>query len=336
MAAGYSEWPTASTTVRAIPVVILTLLSIIGGCVLLYYGAESLVVGAVRIAVGVGFPKAIAGLTLVAVGTSAPELFVNLLSASRGHTEFALSNISGSNLANLCIGFGVCLLIAVVPVSRATFGVDLLFLAVTPAIVVAVLLSPPRHALNLSSVVLLTIGMAAYGATLLRRAMTPEVGEASTLGRPTVLSGAVRFSVGSALLYTGAELVLLMSIRLAQMLEISEGLIGLTIVAAGTSVPDITASIVATLRKENDIAVGNLLGSNISNVLFVLNGTLWVAWSDVQTDRSGTIDYLVVLVLSSLFSLWAWKRQRLPRSLGGLLLVIYAAYLGVRVVQAGL
>ncbi|MGE4002355.1 MAG: sodium:calcium antiporter, partial [Planctomycetaceae bacterium] len=200
---------------------------------------------------------------------------------------------------------------------------------------VAVLLVPPQHVLNFSSIGPLTLGLVAYGISLLRRAMVPAAELDQADGRALLAGGIARFCVGSVLLYCGAELVLHMSIRLAEALEISEAVIGLTIVAAGTSVPDITASIVATLRKEHDIAVGNLLGSNISNILFVLNGTLWVAGSDVRTDWLGTVDYVAVLAVSALFSAWSWSGQRLPRGLGVPLLLIYVVYMGVRVFEVG-
>ena len=138
-------------------------------------------------------------------------------------------------------------------------------------------------------------------------------------------------AAGSLLLYFGAELVLQMSSKVAEALGISSAIIGLTIVAAGTSIPDVAASVVAARRGETDMAIGNLIGSNISNIVFVLNATLIVSWNGLSTDRAGTIDFLAVLCSSMVFVVMVLPKQRLPLASGVALIVLYLCYVGWRV-----
>lgn len=311
---------------------ILDLLLIIFGCVLLYYGAEWLVAGATVIAEYFRIPKSIAGLTLVALGTSAPELFVNLLSASSGHTKFAMSNIAGSNLANLCLGFGCCAIIGTLVVSRKTFRIDLSFFVLTPLIVVIGLFLPEPNFLPLATSAILTLILVAYFISVIRRSQ--EETDAETVAdKPPPRRGFLQLIGGSLLLYGGAELVLKTSTAFAQNLGISEAIIGLTIVAAGTSIPDISASIVAIRHKENDLAVGNILGSNISNIAFVLNATLLVSWGGLPTSNMGTMDYVAVLVVSGSFMAMLWLRETVTKGVGIGLIAVYVAFIGWRIVN---
>ena len=212
------------------------------GCFLLAFGAEWLVSAAALIAERFRIPKAVAGLTVVALGTSAPELIVNVLSAARGDTDFAMSNVAGSNLANLCLGFGLCAVIGTLPVSLKTFRSDLFWLVLTPGVIVAALLTAPKHVVALPVAGALSVILAIYFVSVVRRSRGAIEGEPreQPIGRALLM-----LAGGALLLYFGAELVLQMSSKVAETLGISSAIIGLTIVAAGTSIPDIAASVVA-------------------------------------------------------------------------------------------
>lgn len=307
---------------------------ILFGCALLFFGAEWLVRGSTIVAVRLKIPKAVAGLTLVALGTSAPELFVNLLSASRGHTGFAMSNIAGSNLANLCIGFGICGLVGTISVPFSTFRSDLAFFLGSPIVVVVGLLVAPRNQLDFpSSTFLLTALLIAYFLTLVFRAREQTEEPTDAVAGESLTRGLLQLVLGSVFLYGGAETVLAMSIGFARAMGMSEAVIGLTIVAAGTSIPDITASVVATMKNENDIAVGNILGSNVSNIVFVLNGTLLTAGTSLRTDFLGTMDFIAVLVASMLFALKLGFQRSVTKTSGGCLIAAYLMFLCWRIVQ---
>jgi cation:H+ antiporter len=298
------------------------------GCLLLYAGAEWLVRGAAAVAETLGIPKAVIGLTLVAFGTSAPELFVNLIAASRGHTDFALSNVSGSNLANMCVGFGICGLIAVLRIRRDFFGPDMVLQCFAAMVIVALLLVPGMYEVPLWSVFPLLGLLLIYIVSLTRRS---QILDSASGSRRRAALGFGLVVLGSACLYAGGESVLFASLKIAHRLGISDSLIGLTIVAAGTSVPDISASIVAARRGEESIAVGNLLGSNISNVLVVLNGTFLVAQKDLTACPSVLMDYSVLGGLSFVFLLFGQREKGISRSLSLFLLLAYFAYMALRV-----
>jgi len=312
----------------------LSFLLIVVGCGLLYLGAEWLVTGATEIADRFRIPRSIAGLTLVALGTSAPELFVNLLAAAAGHTPFAMSNIAGSNLANICLGLGICSVIATVHIHWRVFRIDLAFLVLTSVIVVAALQMKPIHHLPYNTAIVFSAMLLIYFVTLVRRGqadedVAPDDGQAAH----NPVRGILYMLGGAVLLYGGAELVLRMSAQFAKSLNVPEAIIGLTLVAAGTSIPDITASIVAARRKENDIAVGNILGSNVSNIAFVLNGTLLMAGTGLTTNHLGAVDFFAVLAFSILIVVVALLKSQLPALSGFCLIMIYASFICWRILQ---
>lgn len=307
----------------------LAVLFLIAGFVALYWGAEWLVDGASDIASHLRLSKSFVGLTLVAFGTSAPELFVNLISASRGHPDLALANVVGSNLTNLCVGFGLASAFVMVPVVRKDFLIDLIMLVVAPAMVLASFAT--FGSLSLWALAPFAILLTGYILSLAGR-RTALVAEDPThlhLAKPLML-----FVLGIVSLYLGGEVVFRATVRLAQRWEIPEAIIGLTVVACGTSVPDVTASVIAARKREFGIAVGNLLGSNISNIFVVLGGTLIAARQSLPADMLTFIDYAVVCGMSLVLAVAAAVTQRVPRLLGFSLILAFGIYLTGRVVLA--
>ncbi|MFV1966277.1 MAG: sodium:calcium antiporter [Pirellulaceae bacterium] len=300
----------------------------LAGCVLLYQGAEWLVRGAAAVADSLGIPKAVVGLTLVAFGTSAPELFVNLIAASQGHTDFALSNVSGSNLANLCVGFGICGLVTRVRIRRDFFAPDLLLQWIAVVLVVVLLLVPVLYHVPLWGVLPLAGLLVIYFISLTRRS---QVLDSASGCRRTAALGFGLALLGGVCLYAGGEAVLYASLEIAHTMGISDALIGFTIVAVGTSIPDISASIIAVRKGEESIAVGNLLGSNISNVLVVLSGTLVVARRDLAANGSILMDYGVLCVLSLIFLIFGHRQQGVSKVLALFLLFCYLGYMAQRI-----
>lgn len=299
------------------------------GFVLLYFGAEWLIEGATNIAQQLRLAKAFVGLTLVAFGTSAPEFFVNILAGINGESEFALSNVSGSNMTNLCLGFGISALVSAVPFVRKDFALDGIMAVAGPLIILTCLLitAPERHLPLWMSLPMIAILVWYLWSLAKRRAADVHPEEVvGRLSRPMFF-----FVVGVIALYAGGELVFRSAKTLAELMKMPAPLIGLTIVAGGTSIPDVTASVIAARRKEMDICIGNLLGSNISNIFVVLTGTVLAARQDLRADRGITFDYAVVSGLTLLFLLTVCWKQRIPRWFAGLLLIAYVTFFIVRI-----
>ncbi|MHC4945897.1 MAG: calcium/sodium antiporter [Planctomycetota bacterium] len=312
---------------------LVPVLLVMPGFVILYFGAEWLIRGATSIALYLNVSKVVVGLTLVAFGTSSPELFVNLVAAYRDHTSFALSNVSGSNLTNLCLGFGLCSLVGAVFVRRQRYLYDLIFLFLTPAIVLfAFTIYPGGGELPFLTCLLFAalLGLYLYSAS---KRLKKSHGNHRENGKPRkqLWQGILWFLGGIGMLYGGGELILYCSIRIAEHLGVSEAVIGLTIVAIGTSIPDVMASVIAIRRGETSIAVGNLVGSNIFNILLVLGGTLLASGQHLLADERVTMDYGAVTAVSFLFFLIVLKSSRFYRFSGILFIVLYASYMIYRI-----
>ena len=312
---------------------LIHILLLLGGCVLLYTGATWLVRGASELATALNIPKAIVGLLLVAFGTSAPELIVNLIAAYDGETSFALANVSGSNLTNLLVGFGLCGVLGGLAISWRTFVLDLWALVLSATIPMVILLWQGH--MSIWAVAPFMVGVLGYIWTIRRRFQEHVPAEIERDHLHPLLSSLL-FLLGATVLYGGGHLVLTGAIAIAENLNIEASLIGLTLVAAGTSIPDAVASIVAARRGEHDIAVGNLLGSNIANILVVLSGTLLAAWIGADTirleaDAWTKWDYTAVLAASVGFFGVAARWGRIGRVGGILMIACFCLYMGPRV-----
>jgi len=310
---------------------LLNILLVLLGFVILYFGSEWLVKGASSIATHLNLNKVVVGVILVAFGTSSPELFVNSIAAFHGHTEFALTNIAGSNLANLCIGFGLCALVGNLIVAKKKFGIDLLFFSLVPLLIFLPLQISDSHTLSmhLSWVLLLIFGV--YLSTIKRRVFHADEADAAAHSLP---HGVLFFIVGCVTLYAGGETILNASVSIARMLGISEAIIGLTIVAVGTSIPDVTASLVAFRRRETDIAVGNLIGSNIFNILLVTSATLLLSRGGLAADPAIVMDYAIVFATSAIFAATVCLMGRFNKISGMVTILFYSGYIFYRVLQS--
>ena len=299
---------------------------LLAGFVALYYGAEWLVEGAVTIANRTKISKAIAGVILVAFGTSAPELFVNGIAALQGETGLALANVSGSNLTNLLIGFGLCGVLSQLPVDATKFRHDLWTFTLAP-LVLLVVMWVMGHQLPIWGGGLLVLCFATYLYLVKNRlGVDDEEDEPGSLKK-----GIVWFIVGISLLYVGGSLTVNRALEIGEFLSIDKTILGLTVVAIGTSIPDVMASVIAAREGENDIAVGNLLGSNIFNVLFIISTTSLLSLRPLVGNFQVTLSYLVVVIASGAFFVWTARSGRLSRGGGGLMILCYFAYIIYRI-----
>ena len=302
-------------------------LLIVLGLGLLVAGAEALVRGSASLARRLGVSPLVVGLTVVAYGTSAPELLVSLQAAASGRGSIAIGNVVGSNIANIALILGLAALISPLTVRAKVIRIDLPILLVSTGILIAFLLD--QRVGRIEGAVLF-LGALAYTAFTLvaARRESLEVVEEFAAGVPSqrgrVIWDVLLSIVGLGLLVLGARALVTGAVGVARGLGMSELVIGLTIVAVGTSLPELATSLLAAVRREADIAVGNVVGSNIFNILGILGLTALI--SPIQGFQVGTIDLLALAGTAIALLPMARSGFRVSRSEGVVLLLAYGLY----------
>lgn len=293
------------------------------GFVMLGKGADWFVEGAAGIAMRFGIPQLVIGLTIVAMGTSAPEAAVSIAAAVKGNADITIGNIVGSNILNILIILGLAASIVPIAVARSTVRIEIPFMIA----VTALLFYQGRDgSISLADGGVLMVAFAAYMMYLYTMAMKSNVD--SDLEEPGLplgrcLLGAVG---GLALIIAGSNITVGAATSIATYAGLSERFIGLTIVALGTSLPELFTSVAAARRGNADIAIGNIVGSNIFNILFVVGLSSLII--DIPFASAFNFDTYVALGAAVLLLLCVLRTKCLQRWAGALMLVCYAAYLG--------
>ena len=296
---------------------------------LLYYGAEGLVRGSSSLALRLGITPLVVGLTVVAMGTSAPEVLVSVKAALSGRGDLAVGNVIGSNIFNIGAILGLTALIAPMRVQLQVLKLDAPIMlgvcCLTPLILLDHTIRRWEGALLFSGIIMYL----AMNVWLARRTASPAVTSEFEEGVPAKSNSAMLDVVyvigGLGLLVLGARLLTDNAVLLARSFGVSEAVIGLTIVAAGTSVPELAASLVAALKKESDIAIGNVIGSNIFNVLSIL-GIGSIA-APLATSEVRMTDVFIMLGFSATLIPILWTGLRVSRLEGGLLFTAFLFYM---------
>ncbi len=304
---------------------LLSLLLLVIGGLLLYLGAEGLIRGSVALALRLGLTPLVVGLTVVAFGTSSPELGVSLRAALKGSPDLAVGNVVGSNIANLALILGVAAAIRPIRIQLQLVRFDVP-VAIGCTLLMLWMLHDHRIGRGEGAVLvgLLVLYLLASFWIARRTNQTMMLEVPARPSRSVWLD--LLFTVGGlAVLLTGADLFVDGAVALARALEVNEAVIGLSVVAVGTSLPELATTIVAAIRKEADLAVGNVVGSNIFNILSILGLTALV--HPIQSSGLRTLDLAVMTGVTLLILPLFWSRFRMVRWEGGLLLLIYAAYL---------
>jgi len=316
----------------------LSPLAILLGCVLLYLGGDMLVSASTFIADRIGMSPIAIGATVVAVGTSAPELSVSLDAAFSGHSDVSVGNIVGSNVCNIILVLGLCGLFSRLRPSREIVRIDFPILIVVSAIFTWMI-----HDQLISRIegIILMLGLIVYVVWNLRRAgedsdieefLTEEVTEALGEDRSDWIKPASRAVAGVFFLGLGAQWLVSGSLQALKPFELSEAAIGLTVIALGTSVPEIGTSIIAARQGHGDLAVGNAIGSCVFNVLGVLGFTASVK-PLVATDVS-VIDGAVLIAVSLAGLLLFARPEGIGRVQGGIMVSAYTLYVaGALIIQ---
>jgi cation:H+ antiporter len=310
---------------------ILEIILILVSLGLLYFGAEWLVKGGASLALRLGLTPVVVGLTVVAFGTSAPEMVVSAKAAAAGQGDLAIGNVVGSNIFNIAVILGVAALVHPPRVQYQLLKIDAPIL-VAVSLLFLLLFSDRRlerweAGLFLGLLVTYTVAIVWQA----RRQANPAVASEFSEGLPSSTRGiAVDFGLilgGLMVLIVGSRLLVDNAVSLARDWGVSEAVIGLTIVAAGTSMPELATSIVAALKRQPDIAIGNVIGSNIFNIL----GILGVAGLIRPLEGAAILprDLYLMMTLSVVLLPLLWSGLRVSRWEGGVLFAMYLGYLFV-------
>jgi cation:H+ antiporter len=320
-------------------------IAIIIGLVILVFGAEILVRGASSFASKLRISALVIGLTVVSFGTSAPELTVNIVSAVQGSPDLAISNVIGSNIVNILLILGICAIIVPLSVKSSTVWKEIP-LALLGVVLVGIMANDrlfdgvPFASLTRTDGIALLALMAIFMYYIFGMAKSDrekkveakisaelDEDEDSKIKQYSVLVSVGMIVLGLAALVFGGRLLVSGAVDIAEAAGLSEALIGLTIVAIGTSMPELATSVVAALRKQTDIATGNIVGSNIFNIFFVLGTTSVIA--PLPVSRTLNFDILVSILATGLLFLFMFTggRRKLVRWEGVLFVLLYVAYL---------
>ena len=300
---------------------LLDVVLIVVGVALVLFGADRLTEGASALARRMNVPEIIIGLTIVAAGTSAPELFVSLVSALKGTPDLAVGNVVGSNTMNAMLIVGCAAMVAPMTISRSTVKKDIPFSV--GASVLLILLAVDSFLGRVDGIILL-LGFAVFMAYTLMQAKTGSTDEVQAETSPVWRN--IVYLVGGLLgLVLGSNLFVDSASSVAYALDISEGVVGLTVVAGGTSLPELATSVVAARKGQSAIAIGNVIGSNVFNILLILGLTATI--SPMEIEGITTIDMAVMLISVALVWMFSFTRYTVERWEGAVLVGGYLVYL---------
>ena len=308
--------------------ILLTLL----GLVVLVVGAELMIRGAVDLAVRARLSPMVIGLTVVSIGTSLPELLVSLIAAMKGSSEIAVGNVIGSNIANVSLVLGACIMIFPIVVERDAYRIHWPVMMISSLLFVGLLWDNVIMRWEGALLAVLLVGYVWWLVWSSRRASTRMESAPATSTKPLWRS-IVFLIVGIAGLAQGADWFVEGAVRIAEKLGVSQQLIGVTVVALGTSLPELVTSLMAALRKQSDISIGNLIGSNVFNLLGIIGVSAMVL--PIRVDHTTFfLDIGAMIVIGLLL----YPMMRIGRNLGRWQgLILFASYVGyvVLVVQRG-
>lgn len=311
----------------------LSFVMLVIGFVLLVWGADKFVEGASALARKMGVSPLLVGLTIVAFGTSMPELAVSVTAALRGANEIAVGNVVGSNMFNLLVVAGLSAVICPLVMDKMLLRRDWP-LSIFAAVLLLVAIAPDHVIARWEGAVLLVIFAVILSrqikAALNDRAqLAAAEAEAAEMTKSPVMIW-VNIVLGLACIVLGGQLAVNGATGIARMFGLSETLIGLTIVAIGTSLPELVTSIVAARKGQNEIAMGNVIGSNLFNILLILGVSAVI--TPIPVQATSIIDCLFLIAISVVFYLPARKGKlgRLPGAVMAAMYVVYTAYLIMR------
>ena len=306
----------------------LDYLYVIGGFVILLVAGDALVRGAVGLSLKLGIPALIVSLTIVAFGTSAPELLISIKAALGGSAGLALGNIVGSNIANVLLVLGVPALLFGISTQDSSPKQNYIYMMIASGVFVIMgmigsyTFSNGAMLLSLLAVILFQAYRHAQHSRAALLAATEELPETNGVWWKIL----VLLALGVIGLPLGANLLVEGAVNIAQKAGIEEAIIGLTMVAIGTSLPELATTVMAAYRKEADVAIGNVIGSNIFNLLGVIGITSMITALPVSQEFV-SLDFWVMLASSLVLFPFIWLKIDIGKSFGALFLTVYIAYI---------
>ncbi len=316
----------------------LSLLSLVAGFFLLVKGADFLVEGSSSIAKRLKVSEIVIGLTVVAFGTSSPELFVNLISAVRGSADIAFGNIFGSNLINIFLILGISGLIFPLRLQKNTVWREIPFLLFSTVLVFvlvndALLTGRAESILSRFDSLLLLIAFLFFGIYVFLISRVKADSAPEVRGR-SLLKSVLFAAIGFAALLVGGKIVVDNAVKLARTFEITEHVVAVTVVAIGTSLPELFTSAVAAFKRKSDLAIGNIVGSCIFNALLILGLSGLVRPMKYSAILNVDMVFLIVASLFLFVAMFAGKRKILDRWEAATFLGIYVIYLVLLLLRA--
>jgi cation:H+ antiporter len=323
--------------------VLIALAWCLAGLAALVAGSELLVRAGSRLAALVGIPPILIGLTVVAIGTSTPELAVGIEAALQGSGSLAMGNIAGTNTFNILFILGLSALLAPLALEMRTLRVDLPVMIAAAVALMAMswdgLLTRMEGAVLAGAALVYTVVIVRGAKRESRRVKAEFAAEYAVAANGTKRKAAASFAVlviGIAVIVAGADWLVAGAVDLAGMLGVSDAFIGLTVVAIGTSSPELVTTIVSTLRQERDIAIGNLLGSSVYNILFILGVTALVPSAGISVEPMLIQIDLPVMTAAALVCVPVFvSGRRITRMEGALFVGAYVTYLLYLIVSRG-
>lgn len=305
---------------------LLQIILLIVGFAMLVKGADWFVDGAAGIAAKLGVPQLLIGLTIVAMGTSAPEAAISISSSLKGSAEIAVGNVLGSNIMNVLLILGITAVISALAIQKSTVRYEIPFVIVITTVLMAIGLTDNEVG-RVDGIILwaLFIIYLVYLFIMAKNGNDDAIEEVELDENDTILKLIAMLIIGSVVIVLGSNVTVDAAIKIATMLGLSKRFIGLTIVAFGTSLPELVTCVVAATKNKADIAIGNIVGSNIFNILFVLGTSALITPVAYQsTFKVDSVICIAAVVILLLFVLN--KEHKLKRFWGVVMLIVYAGY----------
>ena len=292
------------------------------GFVMLVKGADWFVDGSAGIADRFGVPQLVIGLTIVAMGTSAPEAAVSITAALKGNADITIGNVVGSNILNILIILGITSAIVAVAVAKSTIRIEIPYMIVITLLLLG--LGCTGNVVTFGEGIVLWIFFIIYLVYLFRMAKNNKEQVAKEENQKPLWRLLIAAVVGLVLVVWGSDVTVDAATAIAEKMGMSQRFIGLTIVALGTSLPELFTSVSAAIKGKADIAIGNIVGSNIFNILFVVGTTALI--TPVVFTPNFVIDTAIAVAVGVLLLICVWKKEKLVRPAGIVMVGCYAAY----------
>ena len=304
-------------------------LGILFGIILLSYGGDLLTKSSIDISLKFSVPKIIIGMTVVSFATSAPELIVSLNATLDGLPSFAIGNVLGSNIANIGLVLGIITIIYPITLKQRFYYTDFPLLMISTALFYFIIYTDNQISRTEGFILLISITAILFYLFIYQKKSISEFSEDIDNNKISITKSFMYIIFSGSLLWLGSETLIKSAVTVASKFEISERVISITMVAIGTSIPELAASIVASLKKQNDLSIGNLIGSNIFNLLVVIGVTSSIIPIGGIENSVIFNDMLWVVLFSGVILPLAYfgRRNVLTRKKGIILLILYLIFI---------